>query len=152
MDRPPSTFAGDEAGGDGRGGTALNYATTPSYALTVKAGSSGGAATATVPVTNVDEAPGFGAASYAFSVAEDVQIATTIGSVTASDPEGGTVVYDVTAGNEAQRWAVDPLKGAVLVGTRLSHAVTPSYSLTIRAGTLEGVPSATTTVTVTQAG
>ena len=134
---------------------ALDYETTPSVSLTVEAKSGGGAATATatvpvaVTVTNVDEAPVFGAASYAFSVAEDAALGTAIGTVTATDPEGGTVVYDITAGNAALTWAVDSLKGSVVVGARLNQAATPSYSLTVRAGSLAGGPSATTTVTIT---
>ncbi len=131
----------------------LDYETTASYSLTVTASSSGGKATATVPVTvtvtNVDEAPVFGAASYAFRVAENVQLATTIGTVAATDPEGGTVVYDITAGNETQTWAVDALTGGVVVGARLNLAATPSYTLTVRAGSLAGGPSGTTTVTIT---
>ena len=59
------------------------------------------------------------------------------------------MVYDITAGNEAQTWAVDSLKGAVVVGARLNQAATPSYSLTVRAGALEGGPSASVTVTIT---
>ena len=132
---------------------ALDYETTASYSLTVTASSSGGKVTATVPVTvtvtNVDEAPVFGAASYAFRVAENVQLATTIGTVTATDPEGGTVVYDITAGNASLTFAVDALTGAVVVGARLNQAATPSYTLTVRAGSLAGGPSGTTTVTVT---
>ncbi len=132
---------------------ALDYETAPSYSLTVQASSSGGAAKATVPVTisvtNVDEAPGFGAASYAFSVAEDAALGTTIGTVTATDPEGGTVVYDITAGDASEAWAVHALNGGVVVGARLDAATTPSYTLTIRAAVLEGGPSATTTVTIT---
>ncbi len=139
---------------------ALDYETIPSVSLTVEAKSGGGAATATatvpvtVTVTNVDEAPAFGQTSYAFSVAEDAALGTAIGTVTATDPEGGTAVYDITAGNAALTWAVDSLKGAVVVGARLNRAATPSYSLTVRAGSLEGGPSATVTVTimVTQAG
>ncbi|MDE0196098.1 MAG: cadherin domain-containing protein, partial [bacterium] len=155
--------AGNDAGGfaidAGTGALAvagvLDYETTSSYSLTVEAKSGGGAvtATATVPVTitvtNVDEAPAFDAASYAFSVAEDAALGATIGTVTATDPEGGTVVYDITAGNAALTWAVDSLKGAVVVGARLIQAATPSYRLTVRAGSLAGGPSATTTVTIT---
>jgi len=72
--------------------------------------------------------------------------------VGATDPEGGTVVYDITAGNESLTFAVLSLTGAVVLGARLNQATTPSYSLTVRAGSLDGGPSATTTVTVTQAG
>ena len=132
---------------------ALDYETTTSFNLTVTASSSGGKATATVPVTvtvtNVDEAPVFGATSYAFRVAEDAALGTTIGTVAASDPEGGTAVYDITAGNASLTFAVDALTGGVVVGARLNQAATPSYTLTVRAGSLAGGPSATTTVTVT---
>ena len=148
-------FAIDAATGALTVAGALDHETTTSYNLTVEATSGGGTATATatvpvmVTVTDVDEAPAFGAASYSFSVAENVELASTIGTVTASDPEGGKVVYDITAGNEALTWAVDALKGAVVAGARLNQAATPSYSLTVRAGTLQGGPSATTTVTIT---
>ncbi|MDE2898348.1 MAG: cadherin domain-containing protein [Chloroflexota bacterium] len=133
----------------------LDYETTPIYTLTVTAdGGAGGTATATVTVTvtNVDEPPAFEAESYAFSVAEDAPLGTTIGTVPATDPEGGTVVYDIAAGNDALTWAIDALKGAVVVGARLNQAATPSYSLTVRAGALEGGPSATVTVTITVTG
>ena len=103
----------------------------------------------TVTVTNVDEAPVFGATSYAFRVAEDAALGTTIGTVVASDPEGGTAVYDITAGNASLTFAVDALTGGVVLGARLNQAATPSYTLTVRAGSLAGGPSGTTTVTVT---
>ena len=132
---------------------ALDYEATTSYSLTVQASSSGGAAKATVPVTvtvtNVNEAPVFGAASYAFTVAEDAAIGATIGTAAATDPEGGTVVYDIRAGNDSLTFAVHALTGAVVLGGRLNAATTPSYTLTIRAAVLEGGPSATTTVTIT---
>ena len=134
---------------------ALDHETAPTVSLTVSATSRSGTATATatvpvtVTVTNVDEAPAFGADSYAFTVAESVSIGTRIGTVTARDPEGGTVVYDITAGNSAGLWVVDALAGHVVVGAQLNHATTPSYSLTITASTTRDSPSATTTVTIT---
>ncbi len=145
-------FAIDASSGALTVAAALDYETTTSYGLTVEA-KTGGGATATVPVTvtvtNVNEAPVFGATSYAFSVAEDVQLATTIGTAAATDPEGGTVVYDIRAGNDSLTFAVHALTGAVVLGGRLDAATTPSYTLTIRAAVLEGGPSATTTVTIT---
>ncbi len=102
-----------------------------------------------IRATSACPPPKFGAATYSFRVAEDVQLATTIGTVQASDPEGGTVVYDITAGDASEAWAVHALNGGVGVGARLDAATTPSYTLTIRAAVLEGGPSATTTVTVT---
>ena len=64
---------------------------------------------ATAKVTNVDEAPAFGAASYACSPAEDVPVATTLGTVTATDPEGGEVIDHITVGNLGGGFVVDSL-------------------------------------------
>ncbi|MCY3748955.1 MAG: cadherin repeat domain-containing protein [Chloroflexi bacterium] len=135
----------------------LDRTTTSSYSLTVTASDAAGAtdtATVTITVTKPDKAPVFGATSYSFTVAETVLIGAKIGTVTATDPEGATVVYDITGGNAADHWAVDVLAGHVAVGAQLSHATTPSYTLTITASTGGASPSATTTVsiTVTQAG
>ncbi len=132
---------------------ALDYETAPSYRLMVEA-RSGPAAAAVVPVTitvtNVDEPPVFEADSYAFSVAENAAINARIGTVTASDPEGGTVIYDITAGNVGGPWAVDALAGTLVLGGRLDYETTAAYTLTVRAGLLEHSPlTATTTVTVT---
>ena len=97
-------------------------------------------------MTNVDEAPGFGADSYAFSMAEKA----AIGTESVTDQEGVTVVYDITAGTEASHRAFDTLAGDVVVAAQLNRATTPSYSLTIKASTGRDSPSAT--ITVTQAG
>jgi protocadherin Fat 4 len=131
---------------------ALDHETTASYPLTVAA-SQGETALATVAVTvtvtNVVEPPVFGAASYAFSVAEDVGIPTTAGTVTATDPEGGDVLYyDITGGNEALDFAVDALAGRVVVGALLDYETTASYTLTVRAIDGEG-DAATVAVTIT---
>ncbi len=93
--------------------------------------------------------PAFGETSYDFTVAEDAAISATIGTAAATDPEGGTVVYDIRAGNDSLTFAVHALTGAVVLGGRLNADTTPSYTLTIRAAVLEGGPSATTTVTIT---
>ena len=133
---------------------ALDHETTASYALTVSASQSGSVAftvPVTVTVTNVVEPPVFGAASYAFRVAENVGIPTTVGTVTATDPEGGTeIFYDITAGNEAQVFAVDALAGRVVVGVFLDYEATASYTLTVRAVAGDGdAGTATVTITVT---
>jgi len=130
----------------------LDRATASSYSLTLTASdAAGGTATATVAisVTSAGPRPVFGAASYAFSVAQTVAIGTRIGTVSATHPDGATVVYDITAGNDANHWAVDALAGHVVVGAQLNRATTASYTLTITASTGSGTPAATTTVTIT---
>ncbi len=130
----------------------LDRATTATYSLTLSASDAAGgtaAVTVTITVTKADKPPVFGSASYAFSVADSVTIGTRIGTVSATDPEGATVVYEISAGNAASHWAVDALAGHVVVGAQLNHSTTPSYSLTIKAITGRDSPSATATVTVT---
>ncbi len=152
---PDAVWTLDATSGELKVAGALDYETTPSYRLTVTAAVGGdGTATATaevtVTVTNVDEPPVFAAESYAFRVAEDAAINARIGTVTASDPEGGTVIYDLTAGNVGGPWAVDALAGTLVLGGRLDYETTAAYTLTVRAGVLESSPlTATTTVTVT---
>ena len=115
---------------------ALDYETAPSYQLTVEA-RRGPAAAAVVPVTitvtNVDEPPAFAGDAYAFTVAEDTTIPTTLGTVTASDPEGDEVLYDISAGNPGGVFVVDSLAGRLVVGARLDYETTASYTLTVRA-------------------
>ncbi len=153
---PDAVWELDAMSGELKLAGALDYETTASYHLIVEARSGPAAAAAvpvTITVTNEDEPPAFGAESYAFRVAEDAAVTTRVGTVTARDPEGGTVVYDLTAGNEGQTFAVHALTGSVVVGAPLNHAARPSYTLTIKASVLGGGgPAATTTVTVTSAG
>ncbi|MCY3958186.1 MAG: cadherin domain-containing protein, partial [Chloroflexi bacterium] len=128
----------------------LDYETTPSYSLTVTADAGATAtATVTITVTNVDEPPVFGAESYSFSVAEDATVTTTVGTVTATDPEGATIVYDITAGNSPGPWAVDALAGTLALNGALDYETTATYTLTVRALVLGGGPAAATTVTIT---
>ena len=134
----------------------LDYETTPSYSPDRDGRRRGLAGRprrrSTITVTDVDEPPAFGAASYAFSVAEDAAVTTRVGTVTATDPEGATVIYDITAGDPARRWAVDALAGHLVLASWLDYETTTAYSLTVRAlilGSSGATATATTTVTVT---
>ena len=101
---PDAVWTLDATTGELKVAGTLDYETTSSYRLTVTAAVGGdGTATATaevtVTVTNVDEPPAFAGDAYAFTVAEDTTIPTTLGTVTATDPEGDEVLYDISAGN-----------------------------------------------------
>ena len=93
---------------------ALDYETTASYTLTVTAshGVSTTTASVAVTVTDVDEPPTFGAASYAFSVAEDAAVAAAVGTVKATGTGDAGVSHSITAGNDAGAFALDASTGA----------------------------------------
>ena len=132
---------------------ALDYETTASYPLTVTASDpAGGTSTAAVTVTvaNVDEAPGFGAADYDFSVAEDAAMGATVGTVDATDPEGGAVSYALTAGNEAGAFALAAATGALTVAGALDYETADNYNLTMTASDAAGhTATADVAITVT---
>jgi MYXO-CTERM domain-containing protein len=130
----------------------LSYATTPSYALTVKVTDSGGlfaSATVTVNVNSVaatNHAPNISAQT--FSVSESSSNGTAVGTVLASDPDAGdSLSYSITAGNTGNAFALNAGTGALTVNNALDYATTPSYALTVQV-TDTGSLSASATMTV----
>ena len=116
---------------------ALDYETDSSYTLTVEASDgNGGTDTATVniTVTDVNEAPVFGSTTYTFSVSEAAAIGTSVGTVSATDPDSGnTVTYSITAGNSAGKFSIGSSSGAITVAASLDYETVSSYSLTVEA-------------------
>ena len=98
-----------------------------------------------------DGPPAFGRQSYTFSLAENADGSTdrvSLGEVSATDPEGGTVSYNIAAGNDAGLFAIDSATGALSYqGTGEDYeSGTTSYALTVRAS--DGGLHADVTVTV----
>ena len=91
-------------------------------------------------------APTFAEESYAFSVPEDAATEDVVGDVLAEDPDGTTVTYAITGGNDAGKFGIDSTSGRLSVSGELDHETTSSYSLTVRASDSE---NATSEVTVT---
>ena len=114
--------------------TALDFETTPSYALTVTVTDGGGlsdSATVAVTVTNVNEA--IVANDNSGTVAEDVTIGSAVATVATSDPDSGdSVSFAITAGNTGNAFAIDTA-GNITTTAALDFETTPSYSLTVTA-------------------
>ena len=112
-------------------------------------GAESGAETATTDACNRD--PVFDAASYSFSVSEDVSTGDSVGSVSATDPdEGDTVSYSITGGNEGGKFAIGGSTGEITVAGALDYETTPSYTLTVEAGDGRGgAGTATVEIVVT---
>ena len=109
-------------------------------------------ATVTVTVTDEAEAPAFAESSYAFDLAENADGSAdrvSLGTVTASDPDGDTLAYSLAAGNNAGLFAVDSSTGEVFYtgAGEDFEAGTGPYAFTVRAN--DGTHSADATVTVT---
>ena len=78
--------------------------------------------------------PEFGSPTYMFDVDEDAAATTTVGTVSATDPDqGDTVTYTITAGNEDGRFAIGISTGEITVTGGLDHETTESHTLTVEA-------------------
>ena len=83
-------------------------------------------------------APVFAESGYRFALSENAEGSVnrqSLGTVTATDPDGGTVRYRLVGGNESQRFAIDPDTGEVFYvgpGEDYESRVT-SHELTVRA-------------------
>ena len=101
-----------------------------------------------------DAPPAFGAASYAFALAENADGSTnrvSLGTVSATDPENATVTYRIAGGNAAGLFEIDAATGALSytgAGEDYESGAT-SYELTLRASDSSLHSDTTVTVNVT---
>ena len=98
--------------------------------------------------TTACTSPVFDAASYAFRIAEDAEVGAVVGNVSATDPNGDTLTYSVTGGNEDGKFAISGGTGAITVAAELDYETTTSYTLTVEADDGNG-GTATVSVVIT---
>ena len=94
--------------------------------------------------------PVFDAASYAFSVPENVLVAYFVGIASATDPDtGDSVSYSITAGNADGKFTISGRTGAISLVATLDYETTSAYTLTVEAGDGRGgTGDATVTINV----
>ena len=129
---------------------------TKSYALTVRVsdGANSTEVAVAVRVTDVLDTLAFEQPSYAFDLAENTDgsdTAVALGAVSASDPEGDTLTYSITAGNDDELFAIDPATGALsYAGAGEDYeSETKSHVLTVQASDGTNTTDVTVTVNVT---
>ena len=110
--------------------------------------------TVTVNVTDVAEAPAFAQAGYAFDLAENADGSAnriSLGTVTATDPDGGSVTYSIEGGNAAGLFEIDAASGELFyVGAGEDYETgSTRFELTVRASDGDQTTDATVTVNVT---
>ena len=126
------------------------------FELTVRAsdGAQTTDATVTVDVTDVAEAPAFAQAGYAFDLAENADGSTdriSLGTVSATDPDGGSVTYGIEGGNESGRFELDAASGELFYvgGGEDYETGSTRFELTVRASDGEQTTDTAVTVNVT---
>ena len=126
------------------------------FELTVRASDGDQTADATVIVfvTDVNEAPTFGQQGYAFDLAENANGSTdrvSLGTVSATDPEGATLSYSLVGGNESGLFEIDEASGELFYtgGGEDYGSATTQFDLTVRASDGDQTTETTVTVNVT---
>jgi hypothetical protein len=131
--------------------TNLDYEATQQYSLTVQVGDGTFTDTAvyTVNVTNI--APQVSNATM--SISEAASNSTVVGTVSASDPNGGTIVYSINSGDVDNIFGINTATGAISVtdNANLDFETTQQYILTVRAFDGTAFGEGTITVDVTNA-
>ena len=129
----------------------LDHETTPTFTLTVQVsdGTATASAAITINVTNVNEAPVITAQTTAFTIAEDANNGTAVGTVAATDPENDPLTFTITAGNTANTFAINASSGVITVAGTLDRETTSTYTLTVRASDASLSGTADFTVNVT---
>ena len=83
--------------------------------------------------------PTFGAASYTFSLADDADLGSVVGSVSATGSlTDDTVTYSITGGDEDGKFAIDESTGQVTVAGDLNSSAGTSIALTVAASDESG--------------
>lgn len=115
-------------------GTLLDYESDTSHPIDVQSQSTDGPDTKqnfTIRVLDVNEAPV--ATDKTFQINEGAANGTTVGTAPASDPDGDTLSYVFSTGNDAGLFAIDASTGKITVvdGSRLDYETKSSYVLSV---------------------
>ena len=130
---------------------ALDYETTTSYTLTITAiDSSGNDSSTTQTVNVIDNADPVISNTSSVTLAENATIGTSISTISATDSDGETIAYSITAGNIGNAFIINSSTGAIITLAKLDYEMTPIYNLTITATDASGeFGTATQTVNIT---
>ena len=103
----------------------------------------------TLPFCN--NAPQFSSESYSFAIAENAAVGSAVGTASATDADGDSITYSISAGNGGGEFAIDAASGAITLAAALDYEKTTSYALTVTAndGNHAGTDTASATVSVT---
>ena len=128
----------------------LDFETTPSFGLTVEVsdGDLTASALVTVNLNDLFENSAPTITDQTFSVDENSTVNTSVGIVTASDPDGDALFFSIIAGNDLGGFSIETASGELRVADEavMDFETTPSFSLTVEVS--DGDLSSSATVTV----
>ena len=101
-----------------------------------------------LPNATINTAPTFAQETYTATIARGAEIGDIITNIAATDPEGDTLTYSITAGNDAGLFIVDATNGDIKLATPNTKTDAGDRTLTITATDTAGLTD-TATVTIT---
>ena len=101
-----------------------------------------------LPNATANQAPTFAQDSYSATIAQGAEVGDIITNIAATDADGDTLTYAITAGNDAGLFIVDATNGDIKLATPETPTDATDHTLTITATDTAG-NSATATVTIT---
>ncbi len=126
----------------------LDYETKSTYQLSVEVNDSdlSDEATITVNLNDVNETPLIDDATFAID--ENSAISTSVGTVTASDPENDDLTFSIVSGNDLGTFQIDQNSGELTVADTepLDFETNPAFGLEVEVS--DGELADTTTITV----
>lgn len=131
----------------------LDYETVTSFELEVSAsdGNSNGTGLITINLENVNEAPEI--TSETFTVVENAEVGTSLGTISASDPENDALTWSIVSGNTDDAFSIS-IDGELTVNTAdvLDFETQPELILTVEVSDGSIVTSVEFTISVTDDG
>jgi len=126
----------------------LNFEANPTFNLLIQVsdGILSSTALAHVNLNNLNETPSISDAS--FSIAENSEIETKVGTVSASDPENDNLSFTMISGNELGAFKIDQSSGEITVAnsSALDFETNPIFELLVEVN--DGTLSNTATIVV----
>ena len=134
--------------------SALNFEATPSFTIIATVTDTGipstsMAATLTIALTDINDAPVIG--TQTFNLKEHSIVGTVAGTVQATDQDSPaqTLSFAITGGNSAGAFAINSVTGAIRVVDPglIDYVTNPSFALTVQV-TDNGIPARSSSATV----
>lgn len=83
-----------------------------------------------------------------FSIAEDAEVGTLIGTVVASDPDDDELSFSVDLGNQEERFGINSNTGAISNLVQLDYETGNTYAITVKVSDGDKISSAVVTINV----
>ena len=130
--------------------------TTPEYSLMVRAEDAGVSSKASSTNVRVrisdsnDNTPAFNDADYTFFAVENQPIATSVGTVQASDIDNGThaqLVYSIMSGENSNHFSIHPVQGTLYTAVMLDRETVKEYRIKVKASDSAAFPNDLSNIT-----